>query len=123
MLKRKANEMVKARALRRRYILFEFRGQDCEEQDLKKAIYAEALKFFGEYGLSFVALKLVAYSKEKKLGVLRCEREKLQEVLGFLALVNSLGNSPARLISLKTSGTLKSLRESHGFPPQEEKIR
>jgi len=101
--------MVKARALKKRYILFELRGPDMEEEKLKRAIYAEALKFFGELGLSKVALKLVKYDPSKKKGVLRCERAHLDEVLGFLALVSSLGDLEVRLIAGRSSGTLKAL--------------
>lgn len=101
--------MVKARALKKRYILFELRGPDMQEDRLKRAIYAEALKFFGEFGLSKVALKLVKYDPSKKTGVLRCERAHLDEVLGFLALVDSLDGRDARLVAGRSSGTLKAL--------------
>jgi len=101
--------MVKATSLKKRYILFELRtARDVEEEYLKRAIYAEALGFFGELGLSHAALKLVGYDASKKLGVVRCERDYLDSVLGFLALVNSLDGSPARLVAMKSSGTLKS---------------
>ena len=80
-----------------------------DEKTLKHAIYAEALKFFGEYGLSEAALKLVEYNTSTKKGILRCERDYLDKVLGFLALVNSLNNEEVRLVSIKSSGTIHSL--------------
>jgi len=101
--------MVKVRSLKKRYVLFRLQGPDMEEHALKRAIYAEALKFFGELGLSEAALKLVSYDPAKKTGILRCERGYLEKVLGFLALVNSLNGSEARLVSLKSSGTLQGL--------------
>jgi len=104
--------MVKAGALRKRYILFESKGTEMEEERLKQGIYAEALRFFGEYGLSSVALKLVSYDKAAKTGILRCERSHLEDVLGFLALVESLDSRPARLVAKKSSGTIRSLQES-----------
>ncbi|MBI5046134.1 hypothetical protein HZC07_00170 [Candidatus Micrarchaeota archaeon] len=51
--------MAKAQALRKRYILFQFNGSVVSSDELKRGIYDEALRFFGEYGLSFVALTLV----------------------------------------------------------------
>ena len=99
--------MVKSGSLRKRYILFELRGPSLGEDALRQALYAEALRFFGELGLSHVALKLVAFNNNK--GILRCERAHLDSVLGFLALVDSLDGTPARLVSLKSSGTLRSL--------------
>lgn len=101
--------MVKAGSLRKRYILFEFRGQDAAEEQLKRSIYAEALRFFGEFGLSSVALKLVGYDRSKRQGILRCERAHLEEVLGFLALVDALDGREARLAALRASGTIKGL--------------
>lgn len=101
--------MVKAGSLRKRYILFSYEGGEADEASLKRALYSEALKFFGELGLSHAALKLVSYDKEKKTGVLRCERSHLDSVLGFLALLSSLDGSDARLRAVKSSGTLKSL--------------
>jgi ribonuclease P/MRP protein subunit POP5 len=103
--------MTKARALKRRYILFEFKGRETDEEALKRSLYAEALKFFGEYGLSFAAVKLVSFDKKSKKGVLRCERDYLERVLGFLALLGSLEGAEARLVALRSSGTLKSLEQ------------
>jgi RNase P/RNase MRP subunit POP5 len=101
--------MVKSDALRKRYILFELRGQEFDSEQLKRAIQAEALKFFGELGMSYAAIKLVQYDTTTKLGILRCERSYLDKVLGFLALVSSLNGKEARLVSKKSSGTIKSL--------------
>ncbi|MDD5340275.1 MAG: Rpp14/Pop5 family protein [Candidatus ainarchaeum sp.] len=101
--------MAKARSLRKRYILFELRGADLGEELLKRSLYNEALSFFGEFGLSYAALKLVSYDKAKKQGMLRCERDYLEKVLGFLALLDSLDGAPARVVALKSSGTIKSL--------------
>lgn len=101
--------MVKVGALKKRYVLFRLQGPEMEEQALKRAIYGEALKFFGESGLSEAALKLVSYDSAKKTGILRCERGYLEKVLGFLALLNSLDGSEARLVSIRSSGTIHGL--------------
>lgn len=101
--------MVKAAALRKRYIVFRYSGPERDEEPLKRALYAEALRFFGELGLSYVALKLVKYDQKSKTGVLRCERGHLDKTLGFLALLSSLEGSEARFMALKSSGTLRSL--------------
>ncbi len=101
--------MVRAGSLRKRYILFRFIGPQMGEEQLKRSLYAEALKFFGEFGLSFAAVKLVGYDQAKKEGIIRCERAHLDRVLGFLALINSLDGSDARFMALRSSGTLKRL--------------
>lgn len=104
--------MVKAGALKKRYIKFLLQGPDADKESVKRAIYSEALRFFGEYGLSEAALKLVEYEEKGKTGILRCKRDYLDKVLGFLALVDSLSGTPSRLIALKSSGTLKSLEST-----------
>ncbi|MBI5226945.1 hypothetical protein HY988_00020 [Candidatus Micrarchaeota archaeon] len=101
--------MVKAGSLRKRYVLFKLSEPQMEEDRLKRGLYAQALKFFGEYGLSSVALKLVSYDKVKNKGILRCEREALEKVLGFLALIETIDNIQTRPIALKSSGTIKGL--------------
>lgn len=98
--------MTKAGALRKRYIYFQMTGLELEESEFKKGLYERALKFFGEYGLSFVGLKLMQYDAKTADGIVRCTRDKTEEVLGFLALVNELNGRKARIISKKTSGTL-----------------
>ncbi len=104
--------MVKARALKKRYILFRYGGPDVDEKPFKHALYKEALKFFGELGLSYAALKLISYDRGKKTGILRCERGYLERTLGFLALLSSLDGSEARFIAVKSSGTLKALEST-----------
>ena len=106
--------MVKATALRKRYIICEIKfAEDVNftEQELKHAIYKEALKFFGEYLLSFVALKFQDYDAAKKTCILRCNRDFYWEVIGFLALVNYLDGKKARVIAKRGSGTIKSLKK------------
>ncbi len=78
-----------------------------DPETLKRILYSEALKFFGEFGLSYAAIKLVNYDREKKLGVIRCERAHLEHVLGFLALINQ-----ERFRVLRSSGTIRGLELS-----------
>jgi RNase P/RNase MRP subunit POP5 len=112
--------MVKAAAMKKRYIAFEFRSPSSGSMDsesLKRAIYDAGLRFFGEYGMSFAALKLVEYFPDKKIGLIRCERSKLDEVLGFLALIDSLNGKQARLVALSSSGTMKSIHDRLDLGP------
>lgn len=101
--------MTKARALKKRYILFRFSGPELDEGQLKRKLYHEALRFFGEFGLSFAALKLVSFDPKTSTGIIRCQRDSQDNVLGFLALLSSIEGTEARLVALKSSGTLKSL--------------
>lgn len=101
--------MVRAGALRKRYILFEYAGESMDEETLKRRLYAEALRFFGELGLSCAAIKLVGFDRIKAIGIIRCERDYLEKTLGFLALLGELDSKPARIRAIRSSGTIKSL--------------
>ncbi|MFA4936292.1 MAG: Rpp14/Pop5 family protein, partial [Candidatus Methanoperedens sp.] len=79
--------MVKAGALKKRYISFAVKGDSgaaFSEEEFKRGFYSEALKFFGEYGLSFVSLKVHEYDALSGKGIIRCARDKIDEVRGFL---------------------------------------
>lgn len=102
--------MVKAAAMRKRYVLFEYSGPVQDEEGLKRLLYGDALRFFGELGMSYAAFKLMEYDAKTMHGIIRCERSYLEKVLGFLALVSSLDGKPARVRTLKSSGTIKSLK-------------
>jgi len=53
-------------------------------------------------------LRLILYDPEKKLGVIRCNHRNIDEVKSFL---NSLGQTELGAHTLRTSGTIKTLRE------------
>lgn len=93
--------MVRAQAPKKRYILFVNAGTAQDESSLKNALYEDALRFFGELGLSYAAIKLVKF--DGKHGIIRCNRSYQDKVLGFLAL------SRLRLKAVKSSGTIRSL--------------
>jgi RNase P/RNase MRP subunit POP5 len=110
--------MVKAKALRKRYIAFKVRsGTAIGEEELKHSLYKEALKFFGEYLLSFVALKLVSFDSRTSTAIIRCSRDFSDESLGFLALVSSLNGKKARTIAIATSGTIKGVQKKCNAGP------
>ena len=93
--------MVKATALKKRYIHFEL-TEDIPKDELEKKITQEALKFFGELTFHKTGLKLIEYKNKK--GILRCSRDELQNVLGMLALMNN-----PRIIAKEVSGTIAGL--------------
>ena len=113
--------MYSAMRLKKRYAVFQVKSDaNLSEREVNEGISAFFLRFFGEYGHSKLSFRLLQYDDEKKLGILRCERGALKEVLGALALIDSLGQKKARAVSLASSGTIKSLREK-GFDFIDEK--
>jgi len=65
----------------------------------------EFMKFFGEFGFSKISFKVLEYDRNKNYGIIRCNRDYVEKVRGFFALLNP------RIKSLRTSGTIKTLRE------------
>lgn len=94
--------MVKIGSLRKRYILFSLL-KAVKKDEFEREIYKQALRFFGEYGFSKAAFKLIEFDGEK--GMIRCEREHLKQTLGFLALLEE-----PRIKVSEVSGTIKGLK-------------
>ncbi len=113
--------MYSALKLKKRYIVFQTKSAEkISESDVKGGLYAFLLKFFGEYGYSKLSYKLLQYDEKSGLGLIRCERGVLHELLGALALIENLNGKKARTVSLASSGTIKTLREK-GFDFIKEK--
>lgn len=113
--------MYSAMRLKKRYIVFRTKSEaKVSENDVKSGLYAFLLRFFGEYGYSKLSYKLLQYDEKQGLGLIRCERGVLDEMLGALALVESLEGKKARTVVEGVSGTIKTLREK-GFDFIEEK--
>lgn len=107
--------MYSVMLLKKRYIVFKARSEaKLSEEDVKSGLYSFLLKFFGEYGYSKLSYKLLEYDQKSSMGLIRCERGSLQEILGALALIENLNGKKARTIALASSGTIKTLREK-GF--------
>jgi RNase P/RNase MRP subunit POP5 len=113
--------MYSSMKLKKRYIVFRASSEaKLSEEDLKSGLYAFLLKFFGEYGYSKLAYKLLQYEPSQSIGLIRCERGELPQMLGALALIENLNGKKARTIALASSGTIKTLREK-GFDFIKEK--
>ena len=104
--------MVKAASMRKRYILFQYAGPEMPQEELKRGIYNEAMRFFGELGISYAGLKLMEYDEKTRQGILRCERSYLDKMLGFMALVSQIDRKDARIRTLKSSGTIAALKRT-----------
>ncbi|VVB98563.1 Ribonuclease P protein component 2 [uncultured archaeon] len=104
--------MYSAMKLKKRYIVFKASAEAAlSGEDVKSGLYAFLLKFFGEYGYSKLAYKLLQYEEKTGFGLIRCERSSLHEILGALALIENLNGKKARTIALASSGTIKTLKD------------
>lgn len=99
---------------KKRYIVFQARGEPLLEREAKDGIFAFLVRFFGEHGYSKLGYKFLQYEPATGFGLARCERASLQELLGAFALMDNVGGKKTRVIALSSSGTVKTLRE-RGF--------
>lgn len=111
--------MYSAMRMKKRYIVFKT-SAPVRGEDMKTGLYSFLLKFFGEYGYSKLGYKLLQYDERQGLGLIRCERSSLHDLLGSLALIENLNGKKVRTISLASSGTIKTLREKFDFIKEKE---
>jgi RNase P/RNase MRP subunit POP5 len=96
---------------KRRYVSFVVFGdaEGISERDVRDYVHQSALSFFGEAGISSLSFKLAAYDAEKKSGVMRCSREKSDEMVACFALASPFPGKSARIMCTKTSGIIAKL--------------
>lgn len=99
---------------KKRYLAFRIAGPDTDalsESEVRDGIYESLLSFFGELGFSTLGFKLIRYNHKRKTGIMRCERGRMPLLQAAVALVNELGGKRARIMGIRTSGTILSLKE------------
>lgn len=92
--------VVKDRRGRRRYIIFRVEGEDIDRRCL--------LHLLRHTFPRAEEIKLIQF--DGKLGIVRCPHLRQQEVIERL---NSIANGGVKITALRSSGTLKSLRERY----------
>ncbi|MBM3282387.1 MAG: hypothetical protein FJY86_03560 [Candidatus Diapherotrites archaeon] len=98
---------------KKRYILFTLNVENSNlisKDDFSRALKHHLLHCFGVLGLPLHRVKLVIFDTKQGKGILRCAHTSKDSVITALSLMNALNGKPIRLRSMKTSGTLKSLR-------------
>ena len=101
------------RAIRKRYLLFQTYPESSKFRrgEIHRAVQNSLLHLFGAYGLSQVNLSLLAHDEEGCFGVLRCSHKHVEVVKAALTCIAEIEGKPATFRVIRTSGTLKSLRE------------
>jgi len=95
-----------------RYISFRIEAEaEVSERDAREGIARSVIRFIGELGASKARPKVIEYDGKRREGIMRCLTEGVGEVRAALALINDLGASKCAVRTLKTSGTLRALRE------------
>ncbi|MDY6864633.1 MAG: Rpp14/Pop5 family protein [Halobacteriota archaeon] len=96
---------------RKRYIAFEILSeQDIDRQGLLKEIWSSAYSLFGDVGTSKLGLWLIKFDGKK--GIVRCHRDRTEEVRALLAAIDVIYACPVGVVVLRTSGTVKGVKRA-----------
>ena len=103
--------MKPSQRFKRRYISFSLSlsGRAPSFTEAKELVHQHFLSFFGESGISSLAFKLVKYDALSGIGVLRCERSRLDEAIFCMACLSDWKGAGARLEPKSSSGTIARL--------------
>jgi len=69
-------------------------------------------RFFGEIGALQAHTRLTRYNSTDRIGVLRCSAAWLERVRAALALTTNIEGSRCAFLTLRSSGTLASLKRA-----------
>jgi len=95
-----------------RYVSFSLElSENISASEAKEGIEKGIIRFLGELGASIAKPKVLEYDAQKREGIVRCETAGVGEVRAALALINNLAGKRCAVRTLKTSGTILSLRE------------
>ena len=115
--------MIKIPALRptlrekTRYIAFQAESQDSiTKKDVEQAIKHELFSFLGATTAAKAGLKIMNTEMNKGTctGIIKIERDFVDNVRASLTLTRSINNKPAFIRSLRTSGMIAKAKE--GLP-------
>lgn len=100
---------------KKRYISFEMISrQNFDFSSVKKAIFDEYKKIFGEKGFSDAGLMMLQnkYFEDKKSGIIRVTHKKTESLRLVLASIQKINAHDVIIKSITTSGMLNKAEES-----------
>ena len=95
---------------RERYLAFQLISeQDVLLQDMNNTIWHSILNFLGELETSKARIKLIkdCYDEKRRLGIIRCSHEYVENVRASLALIQRIGDMRVIFKVLGVSGSIK----------------
>ncbi|MGV9172256.1 MAG: Rpp14/Pop5 family protein [Promethearchaeia archaeon] len=100
---------------RQRYILFKMvKDQNkvsIKKRLLLKTVWSSIWRYFGLKGANKMGLWLVELDNNKNYGILRVSQHSKEMAITALSLIKNINGMPIILSTVKTSGTLKSLKK------------
>ncbi|USG99783.1 ribonuclease P protein component 2 [Thermococcus argininiproducens] len=94
-----------------RYIAFQVIGErPFKKDEIKRAIWDAALRTLGELGTARTKPWFIKFNEKTQTGIVRCDREYVEELRFAFSLVTEINDSKAIIRSLGVSGTIKRLK-------------
>ncbi len=110
---------VKDRVGRRRYVAFRIETHSTRffsRDDVIRALNSAAGS--RKYGK---APQLTVFDAPRGIGVVRVKHTDKERAIELLSSIKSIGGRDVRVVTLRTSGTIKTLRERYSLPPSQRK--
>ena len=98
---------------RRRYILFKIITEEnfrFSKEDLIKSIWSSIWRYFGMKEANKIGLWLIEFDLNKNYGIIRCSHKTKESIITALTLISEINGTRVIFSTLKTSGTIKSLK-------------
>jgi len=100
----------------RRYLAFEIIGEEkFKKEHVAKALWSSVFSMIGSDGAASSSFWLIDFNKEKQKGIIRCSSEWVDIIRACLCFVTMVNNKKAFVHIIKTSGTIKKIREKTGL--------
>ncbi|MBY9003015.1 MAG: hypothetical protein KGD73_03505 [Candidatus Lokiarchaeota archaeon] len=99
---------------RNRYIIFKIINEGIlaiHHSDILKSIWKSIWHFFGMKEATKIGLWLIEIDLENKFGIIRCAHQTKEIIITALSLVTEINGNKIILSPVKTSGTIKSIKE------------
>lgn len=100
---------------RQRYVLFEYIIDNPEviitDKDVIRVIWKTLVKLFGEYTAYKTGLWMIEFDPFHKYGIIRCNNITKDRIIATIAFISSIKDTPVIFHSIKTSGTIKKVKE------------
>jgi len=98
---------------RNRYIIFKIISEEIlsiDHSDILKSIWKSIWRFFGMKEANKIGLWVIEIDLENAFGIIRCAHQTKEFIITALSLITEINGSKIILSPVKTSGTIKSIK-------------
>jgi RNase P/RNase MRP subunit POP5 len=96
----------------RRYLLIRIYSDNLTAlsgEQFNDALLSSVRKYFGEIGVSTIAPKLLRFDPHRFEAIVGCQKSREKELQAAVALIREIAGSSVAALTVRISGTIKSL--------------